>query len=61
MGLPDEVAALSRQILAPDARGSEAIAERTRELERLSREVEEPAETAEQAIWAELAAGQRGR
>ena len=61
MGLPDEVAALSRQILAADARGGEAIAERTRELERLSREVEEPAEAAEQAIWAELAAGQQAR
>jgi hypothetical protein len=62
MGLPGEVAALSRQVLAaPAERGSEAIVERARELERLSREVEAPAETAEQAIWAELAAGQEAR
>ena len=62
MGLPGEVAALSRQVLAaPAAEGSEAIAERARELERLSREVEEPAEAAEQAIWAELVAGQQAR
>ncbi len=60
-GLPGEVAALSREIVASAARGSEAIAERTRELERLSRKVEEPAEAAEQAIWAELAAGQQAR
>jgi hypothetical protein len=62
MGLPGEVAAFSRQVLAaPAARGSEAITQRARELERLSREVEEPAEAAEQAIWAELVAGQEAR
>jgi hypothetical protein len=62
MGLPGEVEALSRQILAaPAAQRSEAVTERARELERLSREVEAPAETAEQAIWAELAAGQEAR
>jgi hypothetical protein len=60
MGLPGEVAAFSRQVLAA-AQGSKAIAERARELERLSREVEEPAEAAEQAIWAELVAGQEAR
>lgn len=60
MGLPGEVAAFSRQVLAA-AQGSEAIAERARELEGLSRAVEEPAEAAEQAIWAELVAGQQAR
>jgi hypothetical protein len=59
MGLPGEVAAFSRQVLAADK--SEATADRARELERLSREVEEPAEAAEQAIWAELVAGQQAR
>ena len=62
MELPREVAALSRQVLAaPAERGSEAVVERARELERLSREVEEPAEAAEQAIWLELVAGQQAR
>lgn len=62
MGLPDEVAAFSRQVLAaPAARESETLTERAQELERLSREVEEPAEAAEQAIWAELVAGQQAR
>ncbi len=60
MGLPGEVAAFSRQVLAA-AQGSEPISERAQELERLSREVEEPAEAAEQAIWAELVAGQQAR
>lgn len=59
MGLPGDVAALGRQILAAlAAQGSEAITDRARELERLSRQVEEPAEAAEQAIWAELAGRQ---
>jgi hypothetical protein len=62
MTLPAEVAAFSRRVLAaPAERGSEAVVERARELERLSREVEAPAETAEQAIWAERAAGQQAR
>ena len=62
MALPGEVAALSRRVLAaPAERGSDAILERARELDRLSREAEAPAEGAEEVIWAELLAGQRAR
>jgi hypothetical protein len=60
--LPGEVARASRLVLAAqtgDAR-DESV-ERARELERLSREVEEPVEAVEAAAWAELLAGQRAR
>jgi hypothetical protein len=62
MALPGKVEQLSRRVLA--AKG-EVVAretlEQARELDRLNRQVEEPAETAEEAVWAELLAGQRAR
>ncbi len=62
MTLPGEVALLSRRVLAGRAQGvDDEIQAHAERLERLSREVEEPAEAAEQAIWAELLAGQRAR
>jgi len=41
--------------------GSEEVQARVGALERLARELEEPAETAEEAIWEELEAGRRQR
>jgi hypothetical protein len=62
VALPSQVAQASRLVLAAQTKGvSNDSFERARELERLSRAVEEPAETAEQAVWAELLAGQRAR
>lgn len=62
MALPGEVAALGRRMLAaPAERASETVVARARELERLSREVEAPAEAVEEAIWAELFAGRQAR
>jgi hypothetical protein len=62
MTLPGEVAQLSRRVLAARVEGvSEETLEHARDLERLSREVEEPAEAAEESIQAELLAGQRAR
>lgn len=60
--LPGEVAKASRRVFVAQAEdGEEESLEHTRELERVSRVVEEPAEAAEAAVWAELAAGQRVR
>jgi hypothetical protein len=60
--LPGEVAQASRFVLAAQREGDSGEGvERARELERLSREVEEPAEAAEAVVWAELLAGQRAR
>lgn len=62
MALPGEVAQASRLVLAAQTKGvSDDSLERARELERLSREVEEPAEAAEAVIWRELLAGQKAR
>jgi len=60
--LPGEVARASRFVLAARKEGvrGEGV-ERARELERLSREAEKPAEAAEAVVWAELLAGQRAR
>jgi hypothetical protein len=60
--LPGEVARASRFVFAAKKEGLRGDGvERARELERLSREVEKPAEAAEEAIWAELLAGQKAR
>jgi hypothetical protein len=60
--LPGEVARASRFVLAAQTEGaSHESVEHASELERLSREVEEPAEAAEAAVWAELLAGQKAR
>jgi len=62
MTLPGEVAELSQRVLAAGTEDvSEETLKRARELDRLSREVEEAAEAAEEAIWAELLAGHRAR
>lgn len=60
--LPGDVARASRLVLAAQTEGArDESFERARELERLSREVEEPAEAAEAVVWAELLAGQQAR
>jgi hypothetical protein len=62
VALPDAVAQSSRRVLVAMARGAdESIVQDARELERLSRQVEEPAEAAEETIWAELVAAERAR
>jgi len=62
MTLPGEVTRASRQVLAAQTEGaSPEIVGHARELERLSREVEDPAEAAEAVVWAEIVAGQRAR
>lgn len=62
MTLPGEVEQLSRRILAAkgEAVGEEPL-EQARRLDRLNRQIEEPAEAAEEAVWAELRASQRAR
>jgi hypothetical protein len=51
-----------QMVLVARARGlGQELQERTEELARLGRELEEPAEVAEEAIWEELRAGQRRR
>ena len=58
--LPREREQLSRRVLAARGLGfDDALQKDATRIERVSRELEEPAEAAEVAIWAELRGGQR--
>jgi hypothetical protein len=59
MPLQSENEQVMRRVVGAAPGSGDELGERVRELERLSRMLEEPAEAAEEAIWEELRAGQR--